>query len=123
MALAQSFGLDVIAEGVGSEEQRIFLAASRCHAYQDYLFSRPVPLAAFEVYVKELMRVQRPPRLAKNRWQASVFHHQRSHNRVRTEEVVIYGISDTPQIVHDERAAFEKAREVWSVRLPIVVAV
>ncbi len=52
IALAQNMGLSVMAEGVETGEQRDFLAASGCHAYQGYLFSRPVPLADFEEYVR-----------------------------------------------------------------------
>ena len=48
VALAQSLGLDVIAEGVETEPQRDFLAEHGCHAYQGYLFSKPVPLEQFE---------------------------------------------------------------------------
>ncbi|MEC5160357.1 EAL domain-containing protein [Janthinobacterium sp. CG_S6] len=50
VALAQSLGLGVIAEGVETQTQRDFLAGSGCHAYQGYYFSRPLPLAAFEHY-------------------------------------------------------------------------
>ena len=52
IALAQNMGLDVMAEGVETGEQREFLASSGCHAYQGYLFSRPLPPADFEEYVK-----------------------------------------------------------------------
>jgi len=52
VALAESLGLDVIAEGVETEDQREFLAASGCHAYQGYLFSRPLPLEGFEQFVQ-----------------------------------------------------------------------
>jgi len=38
----------VIAEGVETEEQRAFLAAAGCYAYQGYLFCRPVPVETFE---------------------------------------------------------------------------
>nr|WP_281193185.1 EAL domain-containing protein [Candidatus Accumulibacter aalborgensis] len=48
IALAESVGLEVIAEGVETEAQRDFLARQGCYAYQGYLFSRPLPLADFE---------------------------------------------------------------------------
>ena len=54
VALAQNLGLSVIAEGVENDEQRIFLLQSGCHAYQGYYFSRPLPLDAFEQYVRHL---------------------------------------------------------------------
>jgi diguanylate cyclase (GGDEF)-like protein/PAS domain S-box-containing protein len=48
IVLAESMGLSVIAEGVETEAQRACLAEQGCHAYQGYLFSRPLPLAQFE---------------------------------------------------------------------------
>ena len=47
VALAQSMGLTVIAEGVETEAQRDFLAANGCNAYQGYLFGRPMPVEDF----------------------------------------------------------------------------
>jgi EAL domain-containing protein (putative c-di-GMP-specific phosphodiesterase class I) len=41
----------VIAEGVETEGQRDFLARHGCHAYQGYLFSRPLPVMEFERFV------------------------------------------------------------------------
>ncbi|MBS1228053.1 MAG: hypothetical protein H6R17_1330 [Proteobacteria bacterium] len=52
VVLAESLGLAVIAEGVETEAQRVFLAQYGCHAYQGYLLSRPLPLAEFESFVK-----------------------------------------------------------------------
>ncbi len=48
VALGESLGLSVIAEGVEIEAQRNFLADRGCHAYQGYLFSQPLPAEAFE---------------------------------------------------------------------------
>ncbi len=52
VALAQSLKLEVIAEGVETEAQRNFLINVGCHAYQGYLFSRPLPIEDFESFVK-----------------------------------------------------------------------
>jgi len=52
VALAQSLGLSVIAEGVETEGQREFLLEHGCPTCQGYLFSRPVPLAEFEVFAE-----------------------------------------------------------------------
>ncbi len=52
VALGGSLGLEVIAEGVESVEQRNVLATQGCHTYQGYLFSRPLPLAEFEVFLQ-----------------------------------------------------------------------
>jgi diguanylate cyclase (GGDEF)-like protein/PAS domain S-box-containing protein len=51
VALGQSLGLAVIAEGVETEAQREFLANNNCHAYQGYLFSKPLPLEEFEAFI------------------------------------------------------------------------
>jgi predicted signal transduction protein with EAL and GGDEF domain len=51
IALGQSLGLAVIAEGVELQGQRDFLAAHGCDFCQGYLISRPVPIAQFDVFV------------------------------------------------------------------------
>lgn len=48
IALANSLGLTVVAEGVETEAQRQFLAGHGCPIYQGYLFSKPVEAARFE---------------------------------------------------------------------------
>ena len=52
VTLAHSLGMGVIAEGVETDDQLLFLASHGCHAYQGYLFSRPLPLEAFEAFLR-----------------------------------------------------------------------
>ena len=48
IAMADSLGLEVIAEGVETEAQHEFLDKHGCHALQGYLFGMPVPIDQFE---------------------------------------------------------------------------
>ena len=52
IAMAHSLDLDVIAEGVETEEQRQILLKKECTHYQGYLFSKPVPIEQFEALLK-----------------------------------------------------------------------
>ncbi len=52
IALAESMGLNVIAEGVETQAQRDALEDLGCHAYQGYLFSRPLPIKEFEAFAR-----------------------------------------------------------------------
>lgn len=47
ISMARSLRLDVIAEGVETDAQRALLEQMGCLHYQGYLFSRPLPAAAF----------------------------------------------------------------------------
>ena len=53
IAMAQGLNLDVIAEGVETEEQRQLLSSSGCSSYQGYLFGRPVLIEQFEALLKQ----------------------------------------------------------------------
>ena len=48
IGMAHNLGIEVIAEGVETEVQRLFLEQHGCPACQGFLFSKPVPIEAFE---------------------------------------------------------------------------
>lgn len=50
VALAKSLGLNVIAEGVEYDGQKVFLAEIGCYDYQGYLFSRPLNIDDFNQF-------------------------------------------------------------------------
>jgi diguanylate cyclase (GGDEF)-like protein len=54
VALGQSLGLAVIAEGVETEAQKDFLADIGCLTYQGYFFARPLPLDGFEDFLRAI---------------------------------------------------------------------
>jgi diguanylate cyclase (GGDEF)-like protein/PAS domain S-box-containing protein len=48
IAMTEALGLNVIAEGVETKEQQEFLDLRGCHAFQGYLFGKPMPIDQFE---------------------------------------------------------------------------
>ena len=53
LSLARDLGMDVVAEGVETEEQRAYLRSRGCGAMQGYLFSRPLGVKAFGEWARE----------------------------------------------------------------------
>jgi diguanylate cyclase (GGDEF)-like protein/PAS domain S-box-containing protein len=53
ITMASSLGIDVIAEGVETAEQRRFLLDSGCLQYQGYLFNKPNTIEEFEANLKK----------------------------------------------------------------------
>jgi len=56
--LGNSLGLQVVAEGVETPEQKAFLMGMGCMVFQGYLFSPPLPEPAFEVFVRQSLNPQ-----------------------------------------------------------------
>lgn len=54
VVMSETLGLKVIAEGVETPAQRDFLENHGCHAFQGYLFSKPLPVAEFEELLKRV---------------------------------------------------------------------
>jgi len=52
VSLSRAMGLSVIAEGVETEEQRLFLQRLGCFGFQGYLATRPLPLEKFEQFLR-----------------------------------------------------------------------
>jgi diguanylate cyclase (GGDEF)-like protein/PAS domain S-box-containing protein len=52
ISLGRELSVNVVAEGVETAAQHAFLAAHGCHGYQGYLFSRPLPIAELEAFLR-----------------------------------------------------------------------
>ena len=57
IAMAKNMALSVIAEGVETEAQRVFLEQHDCPVFQGYLFSKPVPIDQFELLLKRNLKL------------------------------------------------------------------
>ncbi|MES2877947.1 MAG: EAL domain-containing protein, partial [Pseudomonadota bacterium] len=60
ITLGQSLGLNVMAEGVETAQQRDFLTINGCHAYQGYFFHRPGPQEALRHFVNQTLSTPPP---------------------------------------------------------------
>lgn len=56
IAMAHSLGMDVIAEGIETEEQLDLLIAQQCNHYQGYYFSKPVATTEIDVMLANPVR-------------------------------------------------------------------
>ncbi len=53
IGMGHNLGLNVIAEGVETQQQRICLERIGCDAFQGYLFGHPVPISQFEMAITQ----------------------------------------------------------------------
>ncbi len=56
IAMGKSLGMQVVAEGVESEDQKSFLSDLECDLMQGYLFAKPMPKDATEHYMVSLLK-------------------------------------------------------------------
>jgi EAL domain-containing protein (putative c-di-GMP-specific phosphodiesterase class I) len=56
IGLARGLRLSTIAEGVETEEQRLWLLENGCHLAQGYLFSKPVPADELPAVIASIER-------------------------------------------------------------------
>ncbi|MDH5387914.1 MAG: EAL domain-containing protein [Gammaproteobacteria bacterium] len=54
ISMASHLGLEVIAEGVETKEQLMFLTEKGCQNFQGYYFSQPLDCVAFESYIENV---------------------------------------------------------------------
>lgn len=55
--LGKSLGMQVIAEGVETLEQEIYIIAQGCHEGQGYFYSKPLPARELTLYLKQARRL------------------------------------------------------------------
>lgn len=53
IAMGQGLGMELVAEGVETEEQLQYLCGKKCETIQGFLFSRPLPVEGVECFVRE----------------------------------------------------------------------
>lgn len=53
IGMAKNLSLNILAEGVETKQQVEFLMQHGCHAFQGFMFSKPVPLPDFELLLKK----------------------------------------------------------------------
>ena len=52
ISMAKNIGVEVVAEGVETEQQRLLLSELGCQLCQGYLYSKPLPINAFEAFLE-----------------------------------------------------------------------
>jgi EAL domain-containing protein (putative c-di-GMP-specific phosphodiesterase class I) len=58
VVMAKSMGLNLIAEGVETDQHLAYLSGFGCHYYQGYYFSRPLPVDKMTEYIKNYNKIR-----------------------------------------------------------------
>ena len=62
ISMAHNLGLQVVAEGIETEDQRAFLQAQGCDCIQGFLYSHPLPAEECEALLEENLHENRGPK-------------------------------------------------------------
>jgi EAL domain-containing protein (putative c-di-GMP-specific phosphodiesterase class I) len=119
--LAHGLELEVVAEGVETEEQREFLLAQGCDYAQGYLFSKPIDAAAFaELIASSGLSCERRQRVSGHPEQAPLVHALGAEAFVKTDRRLV-PVEHQP-LEAAAAALVRDARDMQQQRLAVTAA-
>jgi EAL domain-containing protein (putative c-di-GMP-specific phosphodiesterase class I) len=83
IAMAHNLGLEVVAEGVETTAQAAFLLNQKCEEAQGYLYSKPLPAAEFEAYLRHHPLAHEPAHADKRISREATFEHRAAKPAIR----------------------------------------
>jgi diguanylate cyclase (GGDEF)-like protein/PAS domain S-box-containing protein len=83
IAMAHNLGLEVVAEGVETTAQAAFLLNQKCEEAQGFLYSKPLPAAEFEAYLRHHPLADEAGQLDRRISREATFEHRAAKSAVR----------------------------------------